>query len=149
MQVSLIPQEALPVVVPRVLPMLSRAVSYSGGRYTIGDLREELLDQRRQLWVVFEPEKADLNVVAAFTTQIGEYPQRRVLRVDFLAGESMGDWIMQVQHMLTRYAVDHECSGLEMTGRSGWIGHLEKLGWQTAFVTLEKRFPQEGAKHVQ
>lgn len=139
MQVALVPKEALPQVVPLVLPLLSRAITYADGRFSLEDLRQELLEQKQLLWVVFEPERIAFDPLAAFTTTIGEYPGRRVLRIDFLAGNDMAAWLWRAQEVLSTYAQQEGCESLEMTGRLGWLPVLEKLGWNLAFITLEKR----------
>lgn len=142
MQVSIVPREALPIVVREVVSLLSRSLAHAGGRMTLEDLTGEILNEQRQLWVVFGPEREQFEPVAVFTTVIGMYPSKRVLRVDFLAGENLAEWIQEAERVLLRYAVEQGCSALEMTGRRGWTPVLEKLGWKLAWVTLERPTPK-------
>lgn len=146
MQIALIPEEAVASLLPHVLPVLARAIPYAHGRFALDHLREEIINGERQLWVAFDPSLADLRVEGAFLTAIGEYPGLKVLRIDFLGGENLSDWIRAAEEMLLRYARDNGCERLEMTGRLGWLTVLDKLGWKLAFITLEK---EVGTKHEQ
>jgi hypothetical protein len=118
--------------------VLARSLPYSGGRHTLADLEQEILDQNKNLWTVFEAGRQELKVEGAFLTSIGQYPSLRVLRIDFLAGDNLRDWIHDAERALKRYAWENECRRLEMAGRIGWWPVLERLGWKTVSMTLEK-----------
>jgi hypothetical protein len=138
MQVALIPREAIQSVLPYVMPMIARSLPYTNGRFTLSDLQKEILEQNKALWVVFDAGLNELRPEGVFLTSIGDYPSLRVLRIDFLGGQNLSDWIHVAQWALQRFAHDHGCARLEMTGRLGWLPTLEKLGWKMAFITLEK-----------
>lgn len=102
-------------------PMLDKSVPYSGGRYSLVDMFNQIMSGEQFLWLVTESD----NLVAAFTTRVVSYPRFRALSCQFCGGDNrMDEWIEQADEILHNFAKDGDCTILEMTGRPGWARKL-------------------------
>ena len=48
--------------------------------------------------------------------------------------------IEEIDSIFRKWALDNGCSGIELTGRKGWVKALEGLGWKPSFVVVEKSY---------
>ncbi len=76
----------------------------------------------------------DDSIVAAFTTRLLVYPQRKALALDWVGGERMKEWEDQLIDTMRRYANELECSHLEGYGRKGWGRALKKYGFYPEYI---------------
>jgi len=130
---SVIPPEGVELFWPQVERLLVLATAYSGGRMTVEDLRERMLDGRYLLWVAHDGEA----IRAAFATRTAVYPRRKVLAVECAGGKGMCEWIELVQQTFRNFARDSGLDGVEMYGRPGWTRVLSRYGWKRAMVVME------------
>jgi hypothetical protein len=106
---------------PIAEPMISEAIEYSGGRYTIEDLRSDLETGDQQLWFVCdEIETSRPKWLAALTTSFSRYPQMKTLVVVTCGGSDLRRWIGCAEEALLDYARENGCSKIEIYGRPGW-----------------------------
>lgn len=116
-------------------PMLERAVAVSNGRMTIDKLHDQIRSGSQHLWLIAENTR---HPVAAFTTRIVDYPEGKMLNVQFLGGERMAEWVNQVDDLLNRVAIDAGCTmGIELTGRKGWKRALPST-WSEEFTSFRR-----------
>ncbi len=101
--------------------LLELAVPYSGGRYTLEDMYDQISRGDQLLWLVAENPRQP---IAAFTTRVVEYPSSKSLSCQFCGGERMDEWISQCDDLLARFAKDAGCDFIELTGRPGWSRKL-------------------------
>ncbi len=146
MKVALIPKEGLATAWSACWALLALALKYTCGRYSLAHLQDDIFHQRVNLWVVFEPDHPGIEGV--FTTCVVDYPAKRVLQIQFLAGEGLEDWIGEAERMLVEYAKDQHASALEMSGRFGWMPVLQRRGWRSMCVTLEKEVQHEREERI-
>ena len=118
--------------------MLEKATERSGGRYTLDDVYRKIVNEVVQLWVAMEDESHEIS--AAFVTEITSYGQKKMLTIHFAGGSKMLEWLEEMDSLFHTWAVDHDCAGVELTGRKGWIKALEDLGWRSSFVVVEKSY---------
>ena len=85
MQAALVPADLVDTCWEEVAPMLERATDRSGGRYSIEDVYNKIINEVAQLWVAIE----EKDIVAAFVTEITTYGQKRMLTVHFAGGSKM------------------------------------------------------------
>ena len=52
----------------------------------------------------------------------------------------MSEWVPALDNVLERWGRDHGCSGIELTGRKGWLRVLDKVGWSVTFYITEKDY---------
>lgn len=102
-------------------PLLQEAIDRAGGMYTLESIEEAVNACRMQLW--FSTDKS-----AVVVTQVGTYPETKVLWVLLAAGTL--DGIMSIQERGRRWAKGHGISRMVMDGRMGWDRVLPRYGWE-------------------
>jgi len=118
-----------------VYPLLSEAVKSNNGRYTITDLRRNLLSQDMQLWII----RAGEALEAVAVTEIVNYPSRKVVRVNIGTGSNFREWIPLLSE-IEEWGKENGCDGLESIARKGWAKVWGKQGYNQTHVFLEKDF---------
>lgn len=105
-----------PEEVPRLWPalalLLAPAIRRQSG-HTLDDLRESFLNGTAQCWVVGDFQ-------GAVVTSLQDYPQERVLYVQFLSGEGADEWLPDLVKVLNAFAEAEGCAAVEFVGRRGW-----------------------------
>lgn len=134
MRVSLVPTDHVDLVWGEVVKHLMRPVNRSYGRYTIVDVYAALHSGTQQLWVVYEGD----DIIAAITTGISIYPNKKCLTCMFCGGRGLDEWAEEADYALSQFARDEGCESIELTGRIGWKKVLEKFDWDHRFVGYEK-----------
>ena len=127
---SAVPKQVIDVVWEDVKKVLKPAVETAKGKLSIKDVKEYLHQGFYELWVVMDGTK----VVAAITTRVIEYPERRALAMDFIGGTRMKEWLPEVQKTIEQFAKENKCSHLEGYGRKAWGKWLDKYGWKPDYI---------------
>ena len=83
MRMSLIPPGMVAETIPQLLPHLKTSQEWTKGRSTVDDILRFILNGQMQLWVGHEEGKIYGHVI----TEIKQYPQCRMLVVQYCAGE--------------------------------------------------------------
>ena len=79
--IALVPANYLQTLWPDVKDQLSRAIVRSKGRWTMEMLFVSILNGQQHLWVAFD---ADRSIDGVGTTELVEYPGKRMLAIQFL-----------------------------------------------------------------
>ena len=131
MRVSLVPTEAVGHVWKDVDRVLKKAVATVDNKVEMIDILDGIYDGTYVLWVVIDEQD---DVIAAFTTRLIVYPQRRALALDWVGGTRMKEWEDQLIDTMRRYANELDCSHLEGYGRKGWGRALKKYGFYPEYI---------------
>jgi hypothetical protein len=134
MMITAVPREALRVVWGDVARVLNKSVETSKGKFHIDDVYKDVESGMYGLWLIIDDEKEGMNVIAAITTRIIQYPSRKALAMDWLGGSRMGEWLPMAQKTLKEYAKECGCSHLEGYGRKAWKRWLGKYGWEPEYI---------------
>lgn len=133
---TLVPPEGVPGLWGSIVPLLEPAVRRARGRFIMPDVYEALTEGHEQLWVAYETETGQLCGVA--TTSFAFYPGRKNLFIHFLGGKGFKDWGKQGLELLTAWARDNRCQGIEAWGREGFSRMLDGEGYRQAYIVFEK-----------
>ncbi len=87
-----VPREAVDIVWEDVSLMFNKAIQTSKGKYHIDDIYQDLLEGKYNLWLILD-NKGDDKVIAAITTRIIEYPNRKAMAMDWIGGKRMMEWL--------------------------------------------------------
>ena len=131
MRVSLVPTEAVGHVWKDVDRVLKKAVATVDNKAKMIDILDGIYDGTYVLWVVIDEQD---DVIAAFTTRLIVYPQRKALALDWVGGTRMKEWEDQLIDTMRRYANELDCSHLEGYGRKGWGRALKKYGFYPEYI---------------
>ena len=139
MNISLVPQDHIMSIWNSVRGHLEPAVAVSRGRWTMEHLCAALSIGRSQLWIAFDDEK----IHGALTTEITQYPGKKILSMHFLGGEGFDAWYEDLLSQITRYAKDMDCDGIEGVGRFGFWKWLEQDEFSRSYVVYERSLEDE------
>ena len=125
------PSEAVRHVWKDVEKVLKKSVATAQGKSETIDVLAGILTDIYVLWVVMDD---DDSIVAAFTTRLLVYPQRKALALDFVGGTRMKEWNDQLIDTMRKYANELGCSHLEGYGRKAWGRALKKYGFYPEYI---------------
>jgi len=131
LRISLVPSEAVRHVWKDVEKVLKKSVATAQGKSETIDVLAGILTDIYVLWVVMDD---DDSIVAAFTTRLLVYPQRKALALDFVGGTRMNEWNDQLIDTMRKYANELGCSHLEGYGRKAWGRSLRKYGFYPEYI---------------
>tara|TARA_R110002126_G_scaffold267964_1_gene411423 strand:+ start:402 stop:815 length:414 start_codon:yes stop_codon:yes gene_type:complete len=131
LRISLVPSEAVRHVWKDVEKVLKKSVATAQGKSETIDVLAGILTDIYVLWVVMDD---DDSIVAAFTTRLLVYPQRKALALDFVGGTRMKEWNDQLIDTMRKYANELGCSHLEGYGRKAWGRSLQKYGFYPEYI---------------
>tara|TARA_R110000751_G_C13589579_1_gene460864 strand:+ start:89 stop:502 length:414 start_codon:yes stop_codon:yes gene_type:complete len=131
LKVSLVPSKAVRHVWKDVEKILKKSVATAKDKSDTIDVLAGILNDVYVLWVVMDEEDS---IIAAFTTRLLVYPQRKALALDFVGGTRMKEWNDQLIDTMRKYANELECSHLEGYGRKAWGRSLKKYGFYPEYI---------------
>ena len=134
------PKEMVEEIWPKVQSYIDSALEYSIGEYLSTDILELIMNDQMQLWCVGDGNE----IIAAYTTQFRNYPQRKILLVHSLGGSKLREWGRLMEKSLYQLAKLQNCSHLEVYGRKGW-GRLlgREANFKQQYIVLTKEIPRE------
>ena len=135
MKTSLVPPEYIRHIYPEIEKFLDRLVPVTNGRFERIDLVHDMLIQRENLWIITDDEEYIVGIVM---TEIMYYPRKRILGIQYCAGDKLDDWMDSTLEILENWAVDNDCKAMELTGRKGWVKKLKLQSWEEEFVVVKK-----------
>lgn len=132
MRVSTVPKESVKYIWKDVERVLEKSVDTAEGKVRLIDVLKGILDDTYVLWVVFDNDE----IIAAFTTRIIEYPQRRSMALDWVGGSRMKEWLDIGMKKVIEFAALNECKHLEGYGRKAWGRALSKYGFYPEYIAF-------------
>ena len=128
-----VPREAVDIVWGDVSGLLYKAIETSGGKYHIDDIYRNITEGYYNLWLIVDNKDGE-KVIAALTTRIIWYPNRKAMAMDWIGGKRMMEWLPKAMEILKDYAKDCGCSHLEGYGRKAWSKVLKKYNWEPEYI---------------
>lgn len=128
------------VVWPAASAELAKAVPTAAGKFLISDIYDGIMNDTYVLWVVLD----EAEVVAAITTRIVQYPQRRTLAIDWIGGRRMTEWLPTLVRAMKEHAHKNKCTALEGYGRRAWGRWLARYGWEPDYIAYKMELDDVG-----
>jgi hypothetical protein len=133
--VSRVSPDYLYMIWKDVRKLLKPAIKASGGRWRNEYVFAALVTQKQALWVVTVNDSLP---IAAFTTEIINYPEKRAVAVHFLGGEWFDEWYPKWLEAVTEYGKQCNCEIIESNARFGFWKWLKQDGFTQKSVFYEK-----------
>jgi predicted urease superfamily metal-dependent hydrolase len=129
-------------LVPADRLSLRKSANRSGGRERIEDIYYRILNKDTNLWVVFDT--GNLAITGAQVTFFNIYPTgKKMLSLDHTGGKNMQDWVEKGIEVMTKFAKENGCEGIEGVGRHGqWNWVKNKKGWKRPASMYEYNFEE-------
>lgn len=119
-------------------PYIKRALDHTSGELSPANIKMYCKDRILQLWLISENER----VIAAVTTQIINFPQRKHCRVATLGGSKAVEWLGLLDEVLTAWAHEQGCNGIEAFVRKGFVPALVEFGYKPRYSVVFKEILQ-------
>ena len=141
-EISLVPYDKVPLIWGKIEKYLKKSASRSGGRTTVEDIYYELTNNKTNLWIIFDTDNLDISGIQI--TLFNIYPTvKKMLNLEHTAGNNMQDWVEKGIDVITKFAKDTDCEGLEGIGRHGqWNWVKNKKGWKNPATFYEYIFEE-------
>jgi hypothetical protein len=119
----------------QVRDYLKPAVDLSDGRWDLEYVIAGLVTGRQNLWVAADAEK---KIIAAATTEVVDYPMKRMLTMHFIGGEDFDSWYTLMLEGMSKFAKDAGCAGIECVARGGFWKWFKEDGFSKTSVFYER-----------
>ncbi len=138
--ISAVPAEMLDQIWDTVSGFLSPAVDRSHGRWSMPSLKEAVREGKQQLWIVYQGNNPIKGVA---TTEIQDYPNKRMLAIQYLGGEDLDKWAFSMLEILEEFATATNCKGIEATARKGFWKWMKDYNYEEAYTVFQKEISSE------
>lgn len=119
---------------PLVSSFLESALEHTDGEIGLQDIRSDIANHDRQLWVI----KNDDVYIAAVVTQIYSYNSGKKIGEVTMAGGSRHDLWDHFTDVVGEWFKDQGCQFIDIIGRPGWQRLYKERGFRLAYVQLRK-----------
>lgn len=121
--INIVPPEMAAQVWSRFLSQIEHGLTKGAGDTTTdGDILAGIIRGDSIMWSV------DDKAIIVF--QIQQYPTKKVLFIELIAGTDLGSWINEAQRLLREYADLVGAKDIEAVTRMGLTKVLPKYGWK-------------------
>jgi hypothetical protein len=132
LQVSSVPPDQIDTVFLSCLPMIERALRHGAGdSVTVAQLYAEVKSEESRMWVIH-----DTDIVATLIWGVHEYPNKRTLFVEVIAGTRLDEWREMAEAHLRELADRIGADTIEASCRFGLMRKL-KDSWRPKAVLME------------
>lgn len=95
---------------------IKRAIDRSPPTHSLENVRKEIEIGQSVLYVIGDDKQAYGAAVACVMV----YPQLRSVRVRYVGGDRMKDWLKELRKVIDIFALENDCQYIESVGRGGW-----------------------------
>lgn len=137
---TLVPAEHVPHYWDSAFRLLKKAFTHAPVPVREEDVLMDCLNGNQTLWLIYEGHP--LNIIAAVTVRVKQYPTTKSVCSEHLGGERAEEWIDLLEETITSYGKTIGATSIEVIGRQGWWKHLKNRGWDTGMVMYHKEIEQ-------
>tara|TARA_R110002012_G_scaffold212382_2_gene383462 strand:- start:238 stop:666 length:429 start_codon:yes stop_codon:yes gene_type:complete len=129
-----IPSSQIPEVWDDCVDFIELGNSKSQDEMTTQDIYELLCNAEMQLWVIINDNE---KILGAGTTQILDYPNKKICRIVTLGGRNFENWIESI-NIIEEWSKTMNCESVEFFCRKGFQRKLENYGYKQTYTVLGK-----------
>ena len=115
---------------PIGMELIAPAVARQSENVTMQDVEDDIRDGGTIMWVVHVED----TLVAAITTCVVKHPQRNTLKIEFMGGTRMKQWMDKAIDALSQLAKKAGLDALEADGRKGFEKYVEASPFREVYT---------------
>lgn len=134
-KVSILPvlSEDFDKYVSKGMELLAPAILRQAHNVTMQDVEDDIRAGGSVMWLIHLEDK----LVAAMTTVVVKHPQRRNLKIEFVGGKRMRQWMNEAIYFFKNLAIDAQLDALEADGRKGFEKYAGALQFRPVYTHYE------------
>jgi len=129
-----IPSQEIDEIWEACEPYIELGAKKGQSEMTSKDIYNFCKESKMQLWIVFDSKS---NIKAVVTTEIINYPKKKVCRIITLGGQEIDNWLHSIS-VIEAWAEENQCHAMETFCRKGFIKKLEHYGYEQTYTVLGK-----------
>lgn len=115
---------------PIGMELIAPAVARQSENVTMQDVEDDIRGGGAIMWVVHVED----TLVAAITTCVVKHPQRNTLKIEFIGGTRMKQWMDKVMEVLSELAEKAGLSAIEADGRKGFEKYAGAMSFREIYT---------------
>lgn len=115
---------------PKCMELIAPAVMRQSNNVTLDDIEDDIRGGGSVMWAVHVED----TLVAAITTCVVRHPQRNTLKIEFMGGTGMKNWVRKALDVLTGLAKKAGLDAIEADGRKGFEKHAGPLAFREIYT---------------
>lgn len=127
MRLAVVPSLNIPDVWMKALPHLLKGRTHWDKFYTLNQLRNNLNQGQQQLWILIE----ESDVLGVVLTQIDSFPERRILRINYLGGTGFKRKMISCMEAIEEWGREKDCDSVDILGRDEWFPLVKNRGYES------------------
>ena len=134
-KVSILPvlSEDFDKYVKKGMELLAPAVLRQAHNVTMQDVEDDIRAGGSVMWLIHLEDK----LVAAMTTVVVKHPQRKNLKIEFLGGKRMRQWMGEALSLMKKLALDAGLDAIEADGRKGFEKYVDASPFRSVYTHYE------------
>lgn len=115
------------------MDLIAPAVLRQSHNVTMQDVEDDIRGGGSVMWLIQLEDK----LVAAMTTVVVKHPQRRNLKIEFIGGKRMRQWMDEAIDLLRKLALDAGLDAIEADGRKGFEKYVDTSPFKAMYTHYE------------
>ena len=115
------------------MELLAPAILRQSHNVTMQDVENDIRGGGSVMWLIHLEDK----LVAAMTTVVVKHPQRKNLKIEFIGGKRMRQWMNEAIDLMKKLALDAGLDAVEADGRKGFEKYVDASPFQAMYTHYE------------
>lgn len=115
------------------MELLAPAIMRQSHNVTMQDVEDDIRGGGCVMWLISLEDK----LVAAMTTVVVKHPQRKNLKIEFIGGKRMRQWMNEAINLMKKLAIDAGLDALEADGRKGFEKYVDASLFRSVYTHYE------------
>lgn len=115
------------------MELLAPAILRQSHNVTMQDVEDDIRSGGSVMWLIHLEDK----LVAAMTTVVVKHPQRKNLKIEFIGGKRMRQWMNEAIDLMKKLALDAGLDAVEADGRKGFEKYAGALQFRPVYTHYE------------
>ena len=115
------------------MELLAPAILRQSHNVTMQDVEDDIRAGGSVMWLIHLED----TLVAAMTTVVVKHPQRRNLKIEFIGGKRMRQWMNEAINLMKKLAIDAGLDAIEADGRKGFEKYVDASPFRSVYTHYE------------